>query len=44
MIGSCNFPHSAVGYEAFMDGNGDVEGDYTLVALNPPDPIAEGLT
>ena len=24
-----------MGYEAFMDGNGDVEGDYALVALNP---------
>ena len=40
-----------MGYEAFMDENGDVEGDYTLVALNPLDPIAprkspqaEGLT
>ena len=33
------FLYSAMGYEAFMDGNGDVEGDYTLVALNPLDPM-----
>ena len=31
-----------MGYEAFMDGNGDVEGDYTLVALNPLDASAPG--
>ena len=32
--------NSAMGYEAFMDGNGDVEGDYALVALNPLDSVA----
>ena len=31
---------SAMGYQAFMGGNGDVEGDYTLVAFNPAKPGA----
>ena len=35
MHAACKILDSAMGYEAFMDGNGDVEGDYALVALNP---------